>query len=76
MFHADFVADLSKLPQGGGCLAELHSGFKAYGVDHKVGMYVLGIAVGGYLHLMPRPCFGCKLQPNLMSLLIGDLFLG
>jgi hypothetical protein len=43
VFHADFVADLPELPQGGRGLAELHSRFKADGVDHKVGMDVLGI---------------------------------
>ena len=72
VFHADLVADLPELPQGGGGLAELHPGFKADGVDHKVGMDVLGIAVGGHLHLMPRPGLGGKLQTNLMRLLIGD----
>ena len=74
MLHADLVADLPELPQGGGCLAELHPGFKTDGVDYKVGMYVLSIAVGGNLHLMPRPCLGRKLQANLMCLLISDLF--
>ena len=39
-----------------------------------MGMDMLGIAVGGYLHLMPRPCLGCELQPNLVSLLISYFF--
>ena len=76
MFHADFVADLPELPQGGGGLAELHPRFKADGVDHEVGMDMPGIAVGSHLHLMPRPCLGCKLQTDLVSLLIGNLFFG
>ena len=76
MFHANLITNLPELAQGGGGLAELQPGFKADGVDHKVGMDMLGIAVGGHLHLMPRPCFGCKLQPDFVSLLIGDLFLG
>ena len=76
MFHTDLVADLPELPQGGGGLAELHPRFKTDGVDHKVGVYMPGIAVGGHLHLMPRPCLGGKLQTNLVRLLIGDLFFG
>ena len=76
MLHADLVADLPELPQGGGGLVELHSGFKADGVDHEVGVDVLGIAVGGHLHLMSRPSLGCKLQTDLVGLLVCDLFLG
>ena len=41
-----------------------------------MGMDMLGIAVGGHLHLMPRPSLGCKFQTDLVSLLIGDLFFG
>ena len=73
MFHADFVADLPELPQCGGGLAELHPSFKADGVDYEVGVYMLGIAVGGHLHLMPRPGLGGKLQTDGVSLLIGDV---
>ena len=76
VFHTNLIADLPELPQGGGGLAELHPGLKADGVDHKVGVYVLGIAVGGHLHLMPRPSLGRKLQPDFVSLLICDLFFG
>lgn len=74
MFHADLVANLPELPQGGGGLAELHPGFKADRIDHEVGMYMLGIAVGGHLYLMPWPGLGCKFQTDLVSLLISDLF--
>ena len=74
MLHTDFVADLPELPQSGRGLAELHPSFKADEVDHKVGMDVLGIAVGGHLYLMPRPSLGGKFQTDLVSLLIGDLF--
>ena len=76
MFHADFVADLPELPQGGGGLAELHPRFKADGVDHKMGMDMPGIAVGGHLHLMPRPGLRRKLQPDGMGLGIGDVLPG
>lgn len=75
MFHADFVADLPELPQSGRGLAELHPCFKADGVDHKVGVDMLGIAVGGHLHLMPRPGFGSKLQTDGVRLLIGDVLI-
>lgn len=75
MLHTDLVADLPKLPQSGGCLVELHPGFKADGVDHEVGMDVLGITVGGYLHLMPRPGLCGKLQTDGVGLLIGDILL-
>ena len=76
MFHADFVADLPELSQGGGCLAELHPGFKADGVDHKVGVDMLGIAVGSYLHLMPRPGLFCEFQPDCVGLFVGDVLVG
>ena len=76
MFHADLVADLPELPQGGGGLAELHPGFKADRVDHKVGVDMLGIAVGGHLHLVPRPCLGGKLQTDGVCLLVADVLPG
>jgi len=76
MLHADLVADLPEPPQGGGGLADLHARFKTYGVDHKVSVDVLGIAVGGHLHLVPRPGFGGKLQPNLVCLLVVDVLVG
>ena len=76
MFHADFVADLPKLPQGGWGLVQLHPGFKTDRIDHKVGMYVLGIAMGGHLYLMPWPCLGCKLQTDGVCLLVADVLPG
>lgn len=76
MFHTNFVADLPELPQCGGGLAEFHPRFKADGVDHKVGMDMLGIAVGGHLHLMPRPGLGGKLQTDGVCLLIADVLPG
>ena len=76
MFHADFVADLPELPQSGWGLAEFHPRFKADGVDHKVGVDMLGIAVGGHLYLMPRPGLGSKLQTDCVGLFIGDVLVG
>lgn len=46
--HADLVTDLPKLAQGIRGLPQLSSGFKADGIYHKVGMDMLGIAVGGH----------------------------
>lgn len=76
MLHADLIAELPKLTQGGRCLPQLHPSFTADRIDHKVGMHVPGIAMGTYLHLMPRPSFGGKFQPDRMCLLIGDVFFG
>ena len=76
MLHADLIADLPELPQSGRGLAELHPRFKADGVDHKVGVDMLGIAVGGHLHLMPRPGLGGKLQTDGVCLLVADVLVG
>ena len=76
MIHTNLVTDLPELPQGGGSLAQLHPSFKADGVDHEVGMDMLGIAVGGHLHLMPRPCLGGKLQADGVCLLVADVLVG
>ena len=76
MFHADLVADLPELPQSGRGLAEFHPRFKADGVDHKVGVDVPGIAVGGHLHLVPRPYLGGKLQTDGVCLLVADVLVG
>lgn len=73
MRHADFVADLPELAEGVGVLAELPACFKADGVDDEVGVDMPGIAVGGHLHLMPRPGLRRKLQPYGMGLGIGDV---
>ena len=76
MFLADLVTDAAKLTQSAGILAELSSVYKADGVDYKVGMDVLGIAVGADLHLISRPCFLCKRSCNLMHLLGSDILPG
>ena len=73
MRHADFVADLPELAEGVGILAELPACLKADGIDDEVGVDMPGIAVGGHLHLMPRPGLCRKLQPDGMSLAISDI---
>ena len=76
MCHADLVADLPELAEGVGILAELPACLKADGIDDEVGVDMPGIAVGGHLHLMPRPGLRRKLQPDGMGLGIGDVLPG
>lgn len=64
MCHTNLVTELSQLPQSSGSLAELHPGFEAYGVDHKVGMDVFRVAVCGHLHFMSWPGLGGKFQTD------------
>ena len=71
--HTDLVADLPELAQGIGVLTQLFPGLKADGVDDEVGVDMPGIAVGGHLHLMPRPGLRRELQPDGMGLGIGDV---
>ena len=76
MCHADFVADLPELAEGIGVLTELPACLEADGIDDEVGVDMPGIAVGGHLHLMPRPGLRRKLQPDGMGLGIGDVLPG
>ena len=76
MFFADLIADAAELAQGVGILAEFLTVRIADGVDHEMGMDVLGIAVGGYLHFISRPSFLCKCSCNLMRLLGRDVIPG
>ena len=73
MCHADLVADLPELAEGVGILAELLPCLVADGIDDEMGVDVGCIAVGGHLHLMPRPGLCRKLQTDCMSLGIGDI---
>ena len=74
--HADLVADLPELAEGVGVLAELPACLEADGIDDEVGVDMPGIAVGGHLHLMPRPGLRRKLQSDGMGLGIGDVLPG
>ena len=73
MRPAKLVTDFPELPQGVWCLAQLPPGLEAYGIDYKVGVDMLGIAVGGHLYLMPRPRPLGELQADDVSLLIGNV---
>ncbi len=74
--HTDLVTELPKLPQGIGGLPQLSPSFKTHGIYHKVGVDMLGIAVGSHQHLMPWPRLGSELQTNGMSLFVTDILLG
>ena len=76
MCLADLVTDTPKLAQGIGILTQLSSVNKADGVDHEVGMDMLGIAVGADLHFISRPRFLCKLSGDLVCLLGSDVLPG
>ena len=76
MCHANLVADLPELAEGIGVLAELPACLEADGIDDEVGVNMPGIAVGGHLHLMPRPGLCRKLQTDGMGLGIGDVLPG
>ena len=76
MCHADLVAELPELTEGIGVLAELPACLEADGIDDEVGVDMPGIAVGGHLHLMPRPGLRRKLQPDGMGRGIGDVLPG
>lgn len=73
MFLTDLVTDTAKLAQGVGLLAKLIPVHEADGVDHEVGMDMLGITVRADLHFISRPCFLCKRSCNLMRLLGRDI---
>ena len=68
MFLADLVTEAAKLAQSVWILPQLSSVNKADRVDYKVGMDMLGIAVGADLHLISRPCFLRKLSGDFMCL--------
>ena len=76
MLPAQFIADGTELLQSVGILPQLSAIHEADGVDHKMGVDVFGIAVGGHLHLMSGPCFHGELSGNVVSLLIGYILLG
>ena len=73
MCRTDLVIQLPQLQQCGWMLPQLQSRFKADRVDHKVGMDVVGIAMGSHQHFISRPSLRRKLQCDLMGLLVGDI---
>ena len=76
MLPAQLIADGTELLQSVGILPQLSAIHEADGVDHKMGVDVFGIAVGGHLYLMSRPGFHGELSGNVVSLLIGDVLPG
>ena len=75
MCGAELVAEFSQVEQGVRMLSQLQSRFKADGIDHKVRMNVLRIAMGSHQHLISRPSLSRKFQSQLMGLLMGDILL-
>ena len=76
MLPAQLIADSTELLQCIGVLPQLSAIHKADGVDHEMGVDVLGIAVGGHLHLMSGPCFHGEFSGDTVRLFIGDILPG
>ena len=76
MLPAQLITDGTELLQGAGILPQLSAIHEADGVDHKMGVDVFGIAVGGHLHLMSGPGFHGELSGDGVGLLVGDVLPG
>ena len=76
MSKTQLVTNGTELLECTGVLPQLSSIHEADRVDHEVGVDVLGIAVGGHLHLMSGPGFHGELSGNLMRLSVRDVFSG
>ena len=76
MLPAQFIADGTELLQSVGILSQLPAVYETDGVDHKMGVDVFGIAVGGHLHLMSGPGFHGELSGDGVGLFIGDILPG
>ena len=76
MLPAQLITDGTELLQCIGVLPQLSAIHKADGVDNKMGVDMLGIAVGGHLYLMSGPGFRGELSGNGMGLLVGDILPG
>lgn len=76
MLPAQLITDGTELLQCIGILPQLSAIHETDGVDHKMGVDVFGIAVGGHLHLMSGPGFHGELSGNVVRLLIGDILPG
>ena len=76
MLPAQLIADGTELLQGVGILPQLSAIHKADGVDNKMGVDVIGIAVGGPLHLMSGPGFHGELSGDVVGLFIRDVLPG
>ena len=76
MLPAQLIADGTELLQSVGILPQLSAVHETDGVDHKMGVDVFGIAVGGHLHLMSGPGFHGELSGDGVGLFIGDILPG
>ena len=73
MCGADFIVEFSQMEQCIGMLSQFQAVLKAHRVDHKVGMDVVGITMGGNQHFVSRPSLSRKFQSQLMGLLVGNI---
>lgn len=76
VFLTDFIAERTQFFQRIGILPELLSGFKADGVDYKMRMDMVSIAMSADQHLITLPGFCRKFQGNLMCFGVRDVFSG
>ena len=74
--NAQLIADGTELLECVRILPQFVTIHEADRIDDEVGVDVVGVAVGGHLHFMSRPCFGCELSGDGMGLLMGDVLLG
>lgn len=75
MRYTDLIVEFPQMEQCIRMLSQFQARFKTDGVDHKVGMDVVGIAVGSHQHFVPRPGLFCKFQCQFVSLLVRDILL-
>ena len=75
MCRTYLVIQLPQLQQCGWMLPQFQARFKTDGVDHKMGMDVVGIAMGSHQHFIPRPGLFCKFQSDFVGLLVRDILL-
>ena len=72
MGHADIVTDQPQKLQSVGILPELPTSLEVYGVDDKVTMDMVSVAMGGDENFRTGPGTGGEFQSYLMSLLGSD----
>ena len=63
------------MEQGIRMLPQFQAVLETDGVDHEMGMDVVGIAMGSHQHFIPWPGLFCKFQCQFVSLLVRDILL-
>ena len=75
MCGAELVAELPQMEQCIRMLSQFQAVLKTDGVDHKMGMDVVGITVSSHQHFIARPGLCRKFQCQFVSLLVRDILL-